>query len=97
MPWTRRRARLASILAAFGERPRDGGDLVEEHGEHVVEYERQPLGRCEGVQDDQERQPDPLGQEGLVLWVGPVLGAIGRVGQAGAQWFLVPQAGAQQV
>ena len=44
-PWTRRRARLASWRAAAGDAADDRRDLVERHGEHVVQHEREPLGR----------------------------------------------------
>ena len=44
-------------------------DLVERHGEHVVQHERQPLGRGERVQHDQQRQPDRVGEQRLLLGV----------------------------
>ena len=43
---TRRRARLASCLAASGERSRMAAIVVERDGEQVVQHERHPLGRA---------------------------------------------------
>ena len=66
-PLTRRRARLASCRAATGVRPTIERDLVERQLEHVVEHEGQPLGRREGVEHDEEREADRVGQQRLVL------------------------------
>src|SRR5262249_41600676 len=48
---------LHPAAGAAGEEPgrvrgsvRDGGDLVEGHAEHVVQHEREPLGRGQGVE-----------------------------------------------
>ena len=53
----------------------DGSDLVERHGEQVVQHERQPFGRCQGLEHDEQREADGVGQQGLVLGVAEV-GAI---------------------
>jgi len=37
--------------------------LVEGHGEHVVQHEREPLGGGQRVEDDEQRQPDRVGQQ----------------------------------
>ena len=78
-PWTRRRARLASCRAASGRAAHDRRDLLERHGEQVVQHEREPLGRRERVQHDQQRQPDRVGQHRLVLRAG-ASGGRGRLG-----------------
>jgi len=44
-PRTRRRARLAIIFAASGEPAEHARDLIERHREHVVQHEREALGR----------------------------------------------------
>src|SRR5438034_8203547 len=52
-------AGAAGELARRGRRAADDrGDLVERHVEHVVQDEREPLGRAERVEDDQQRQAD---------------------------------------
>ena len=43
------------------------GDLLERQLEHVMEHERQPLGRGQGVEHDEERQADRVGQQRLLL------------------------------
>ena len=45
-PWTRRRARLASWRAASGERSTIGAISSKGTREHVVQHEREPLGRA---------------------------------------------------
>jgi hypothetical protein len=40
----------------------DRCDLIERHGEHVVQHEHEPLGGIEGVEDDQECRTDRVGQ-----------------------------------
>jgi hypothetical protein len=96
-PCTRRRARLA--LPNRGRRaPEDGSDLVEGHGEHVVQHEGDPLGRSQRVEDHQEREADRVGEQGFVLGVGRVLGARGRFWQLLAERVLTPgRARAQHV
>lgn len=46
-------------------------DLVERHREHVVEHERESLGRAECVQHDLQRDPDRVRQQRFVLGIGP--------------------------
>ena len=46
-------------------------DLVEGHAEDVVQHERHPLGRRQRLQHHQQRQPDRVRQQRLVLRVGP--------------------------
>jgi hypothetical protein len=42
-------------------------DLRERHREDVVQHEREPLRGGEAFQHDQQRQPDRIGQYGLML------------------------------
>ena len=51
----------------------DPRDLVEGHGEHVVQHEREPLGRAQRLEHDEQREADRVGQQRLVLGVGAVL------------------------
>jgi hypothetical protein len=50
-----------------GRAPRDLRDLAERNPEHVVQYERHPLGRRQPVEHDEQRQPDRVGQDRLLL------------------------------
>ena len=43
-----------------------GSDLLEGQVEHVVQHEREPLGRGEQVEHHQQREADRVGQDGLV-------------------------------
>ena len=62
-------------LAAGADRPADGvGDLVERHGEHVVQHERDPLRRAQPPQHLQQRGTD------LVV-EGDAVGGVGRAGR----------------
>ena len=45
------------------------GDVVEGHGEHVVEHEGQPLGRRQRVEHDEEGEADRVGQQRLLLGI----------------------------
>ena len=47
----------------------DRRDLIEGHGEHVMEDEREPLGGSQGVEHDEQRQPDRVGEQRLMLGV----------------------------
>jgi hypothetical protein len=49
----------------------DRRDLAKRHGEHVVQHERDPFGRVQGVQHDQQRPADRIGQNRLVFRVAP--------------------------
>jgi ABC transporter DrrB family efflux protein len=50
----------------------DRRDLVEGHGEDVVQDEREPLRRSQRLEHDEQRQPDGIGQQRLVLGIDPV-------------------------
>ena len=72
--------RPAGQLPGRGGRAADDrADLVERHGEQVVQDERQPLGGRERVQHDQQRGPDRVGQHRLALR--PGLGRDALVGR----------------
>ena len=97
-PRTRRRPRLASCRAAAGERPDDGGDLLEGDGEQVVQHEGQALRRAEGVEHHEERKAHRVREDGLVLGVGNGRRPDARLEHAVAQRVLPPgRPGAQHV
>jgi hypothetical protein len=52
----------------------EGRELVEWHGEHVVQDEREPLGGSQRIEDHEQRQTDRVGQQRFVLGIGPVSG-----------------------
>ena len=58
----------------------DRRDLVEGHGEHVVQHEREALGRLEHLEHDEQREADRVGEERLLLGVDAVRRADDRVG-----------------
>ena len=61
----------AGELAGGGRGPFDDrSDLVERDIEHVVQHERESFGGRECVQDDEQREPDGVGQERFVRGVG---------------------------
>lgn len=53
----------------------DPSDLVERHGEQIVQHECEPLGRCQRVKHDEQRTADGVGQYRVALRV-----AVGDVG-----------------
>jgi hypothetical protein len=75
-PWIRRRARLASCRVAAGE--------------HVVQHERQPLGRGQRVQHHEQRQAHRVGEHRLVFRPGAVRAARDLVGQVRPGRVLAP-------
>jgi hypothetical protein len=58
-------------LRGRGAPAQDRGDRVERDLEHVVEDERHPLRRGEGIHDDVQRQADRVGEQGFGLGIGP--------------------------
>jgi hypothetical protein len=68
----------------------DRPDLAERHPEQVVQDERQPFGRGQPLQHDQQRQPDRVRGQRLVLGVGLVVVADDRVGHAHVQRLFSP-------
>ena len=62
--------RAARELPRGGRRAaHDRRDLVEGHGEHVVQHEREPLGRAERLEHDEQRKADGVGEQCLLLGV----------------------------
>ena len=59
-------SRSTGQLASRRRRPVDDGrDLVEADAEHVVEHERQSLGRRQCLEHDQQRDPHRVGHDGI--------------------------------
>ena len=71
--------------------PHDGRDLVEGHGEHVVQHEREPLGGSQRFEHHEQRETDRVGQQRFVLGVDPVLAAHDRLGHVRVQRLLAPR------
>ncbi len=97
-PRTRRRARLASWRAASGERPTISPISVKGTSKMSCKHEGDPLGRAQSLEHDQQRRPDRIGQQHLVLGaslVGTVRAWFGRVHPHGV--FSARLAGAQRV
>ena len=69
----------------------DRRDLVEGHGEHVMQDEREPLGGSQSVEYHEQGEPDRVGEQRLMLGVGSVLGADDRVGHVRAERLLGPR------
>ena len=67
-----------------------GGDFLERQLEHVVEHERQPLGRGQGIKHDEESQADRVGQQCLLIWLDHPIWADDGVGQVHLEGFLAP-------
>jgi hypothetical protein len=65
-PCNRRRARLASFLAAVWGAHHDGSNLVKGHGEHVVQHEGERLGGSQRF----EYHERPLSHSGLRIGFG---------------------------
>jgi hypothetical protein len=59
------------LTSGGGGARHDRRDLVEGHGEHVVQHEREPFGRGQRVQHHEQGQADRVGEHRLVLGVGP--------------------------
>jgi hypothetical protein len=89
-------ARNASTTSAgelarrVGRAVDDGGDLVERDREHVVEDVGEPLRRRQGLEHDEQREADRVGEQRLVLGVAAVRGLDDRVRQVGLERLLAP-------
>jgi len=70
--------------------PHHPGDLLERHGEHVVQHERESLRRLEGVQHDEQREADRVGELSLLGRVDSVAGLHDRVGHPHVERVLAP-------
>ena len=84
------------LARRLGRSVDDRRDLVEGHGEDVVQHEREALGRAQRVEYDEQCDTDGVSEQRLVLGVGPVrrvddgVGHVRRIallasGLAGAQ------------
>ena len=63
----------------------DRRDLVERHGEHVVQHEGDPFGGRQRVEDDEHREPDRVAQQGFLLGIDPVLRTQDRIREVGLE------------
>ena len=84
-PWTWRRARLASLPGGRRRSTNDRGDLFEWHGEDVVQHEGDPFGRRQGVEDNDQCEPDGIAQQGFLLGIGSLHRTHDRIGDVGLQ------------
>ncbi len=87
-PWTRRRPRLASWRVAVGRAIEDRRDLVERHGEQVVQDEREPLGGRERLDHDVKCETDRVREHGRLLGIVRVLTRDHRIGDVHAHRVL---------
>jgi hypothetical protein len=93
---TRRRARGAprgapparQLASRLGGAVDDRRDLVEGHGEDVVEHEREPLGGAQRLEHHEQRETDGVGDQRLVLGVGAVGAVDDRLGHVHAERLL---------
>jgi hypothetical protein len=67
-------------------------DLVERDAEPVVELEGEPLGRRQRLEDDEQREPDRVGEQRLVLRIGLEVGADDRLREPAADVVLAARA-----
>jgi hypothetical protein len=66
-------ARAAGELAGrLGGALDNRRDLIEGHAEDVVQHEREPLRRRQRLEHDEQREPDGIGEERLVLRIDSV-------------------------
>ncbi|EPH39369.1 hypothetical protein STRAU_7570 [Streptomyces aurantiacus JA 4570] len=64
-------AGAAGELPGRGRGPLDNGrDVLERHGEHVVQHEREAFGGAQGVEDDEEREAHRVREQGFLFGVG---------------------------
>ncbi|EID81646.1 hypothetical protein W59_02174 [Rhodococcus opacus RKJ300 = JCM 13270] len=66
----------------------DRGDLVEGQGEHVVQHECEPLGGCQRVENDQQRESDRVAEHRLLLGIGHVQLTHARIRHMDVEWLL---------
>ena len=90
-PWTRRRARLASCRAASGERSTIGAISSKGTANMSCSTNASRSAGVERLQHDEQREPDRVGQQRLVLGVGAVGAVDDRLGHVDAQRLLAPR------
>jgi hypothetical protein len=71
--------------------PHNFGDLVEGHGEHIVQHEGEPLGGSQHFEHHEQRETDGVGEQGFVLGVDRILTAHDRIRHVHSQRLLAPQ------
>ncbi len=74
----------------------ESGDLIEGDLEHVVEHEGESLRRAQGVEDDLQRDPDRVGQEGLVFRIAARIRGDDRLGHERVERLLRVRAAVSQ-
>ena len=74
----------------WGGAAHDGGDVVEGHVEHVVQDEREPLGRGQRVEHHEQCQADRVRQHRFVFGVAAVFVSDDRVVCLDVERFLAP-------
>ena len=94
-PRTRRRARLAELPGRGRAALHDRRDVVERHGEHVVQHEREPLGGLQVLQDDEQGQAHRVGLKHLLRRVDMRQGPEHRVRDEGVAHGLLAACGAR--
>ncbi len=76
----------------------DRRDVRKRHAEHVVQHERQPLRRSERVEHHEQRKPDRVGDQRLLLRVDAAFEADDGVGHVDVRELFAPcSPGAQHV
>ena len=55
------------LAGGRGRLAHDIGDLVERDGKHVVQDEREAFGGCQGLEHDEQGDPDGIGKDDVVL------------------------------
>jgi hypothetical protein len=70
------------LPGGLGRAAEHRGDLAEGNVEHVVQHERDPLGRGQRLEDHEQREPDGVGEQRLLLRRRPVRRAEHRVRHA---------------
>jgi len=83
---------VRQLLRRLGRAVEDGPDLLERDAEGVVQDEREAFCGREPVEHDEQRRPDGVGEDRLVLGVDPLGARDGEVGQLGspASWAACP-------
>ena len=73
----------------LGRAVEDGADLLEGDGEHVVQDVGEPLRRRQRLEHDEQRQPDGVGEQRLVVGVDAFCALDDRVRQeVCVEWLL---------
>ena len=82
----------ARELSGRRRRPADDGrDVVERQREHVVEDEGDAFGGRQGVEDDEQGEPDRIAEQRLLLGIEAVLRAHDRIREMRLQRRLAPR------